>query len=180
MIKKHSKKILVITFVGVITYAFFTLALPRGLNNKENYNTVEGSLPGVKFFDQREQPVNLEDFAGQVVLVNLWATWCTPCVAELPSLDRLQAKLQTQNFKVIAISMDRTSLQKIAGFLKERDVEHLDLYWDKDRNIASKWSYAGIPVSFLLNKEGALIKRYDGPHTWDEGLVFEEVQHAAQ
>lgn len=137
-------------------------------------------LAPVTVVDDEDKPVRLDDFKGQAVLVNLWATWCTPCIAELPSLDRLQGKLKDKNVKVVAISMDRDNPGKVKDFLKHRNVENLDFYWDRDRDIASRWSYAGLPTSYLLNRNGDVIARWDGPQKWDKGEVFRKIKAAAE
>jgi len=124
-------------------------------------------LPAVSFYDKSGTKVTLDDFRGRVVLVNLWATWCPPCIAELPSLDRLQKMLPEDKFAVVAISMDTTSMEAVAGFLKKRSVKNLDVYWDKDRQLPLKWKYDGLPTSFLLDRDGNVMKRYDGPVVGD-------------
>jgi thiol-disulfide isomerase/thioredoxin len=133
------------------------------------------SLPDTYFYDTSDRQVTLADFRGKVVLVNLWATWCPPCVVELPALDSLQAKLKDKNFKVVAISQDTSSLATITSFLQGKDVTHIDAYWDKDRQIPMKWRYDGLPVSFLLDADGRVVRRFDGPYAWDKGEMFAEI-----
>lgn len=130
------------------------------------------------FFDVGGRKFTLADFRGKVVLVNLWATWCPPCVAELPSLDRLQALLKDRNFAVVAISLDRGDMKTVTDFLEKRGVEHLTAYWDRDRDVPLKWKYEGLPVSFLLDEKGAVIEKFDGPREWHEGDVFRQIEKA--
>jgi thiol-disulfide isomerase/thioredoxin len=132
-------------------------------------------LPETIFFDRTDSPMTLADYKGSVVLVNLWATWCPPCVAELPSLDRLQGKLGEKKFSVVAISMDRSSAEEIRAFLRDKKIEQLDFFWDKYREIASKWRFKGIPTSFLIDRDGNVVETFDGERTWDEGPLFEKI-----
>jgi thiol-disulfide isomerase/thioredoxin len=128
------------------------------------------------FFDESGRKLTLRDFEGQVVLVNLWATWCPPCVVELPALNALQARLHDRPFRVVAIAMDRSSAAAVAAFLREREIEHLDIYWDQDRQIPLKWQYSGIPTSFLLDKDGRVVERFDGAYEWDKGDIFDKIE----
>jgi thiol-disulfide isomerase/thioredoxin len=132
-------------------------------------------LPVIEFYDKSGQKVTLESFRGKVVLVNLWATWCPPCVAELPSLNRLQERLSDKHFKVVAISMDRTSLQDVGRFLKEKGGKNLDVYWDKDRQVPLKWRYDGLPTSILLRQDGTIVAQYSGPYVWDKPPLLRKV-----
>ena len=133
-------------------------------------------LPTVNFYDKSDKKVTLEDFKGRVVLVNLWATWCTPCVAELPSLDKLQKMLPEDKFSVVAISMDTSSMKAVSDFLKKRNIKNLQAYWDKDRQMPLKWKYDGLPTSFLLDHDGNVVARYDGPFMWDKDPMLANIK----
>lgn len=137
------------------------------------------TLSPATFRDGQGQPVRLEDFKGEVLLVNLWATWCPPCVAELPALDTLQARLKHKGLHVLAVSMDRGKPEaEIEAFLVERHLEQLVLYLDTGREIAMKWPYKGLPASYLIGRDGKVIARFDGPRAWDEGEIFRMVEAA--
>jgi thiol-disulfide isomerase/thioredoxin len=115
-------------------------------------------------------------FKGQVVLVNLWATWCPPCVAELPSLEILHARLRGQGFAVVALSLDRGSVEKVAAFWDKRGIEQLDFFWDRDGLVPRRWSYEAIPTSYLLDRTGRVVKTYAGAYKWDEPEIFGEIE----
>ena len=168
--------------VGFISVKFLDIY------NKENKKPPHAQSAGVMdiapldasavFYDLEGNAKTLSDFKGHVTLVNLWATWCPPCVAELPSLDRLQAMLKKEGLKVAAISLDRKQASDVTAFLQARNIEYLSAYWDQDRQIALKWKYGGIPVSYLLDAQGNVIKRYEGPYEWTEGVVLEDIRKA--
>ncbi|HCS23200.1 MAG TPA: hypothetical protein DIW20_05545, partial [Rhodospirillaceae bacterium] len=105
-----------------------------------------------------------------------WATWCPPCVAELPALDSLQAKLRDKGLHVVAVSLDRKPLADVAAFLEERRVEQMKLYVDTDRQIPLKWQYAGVPASFLIGRDGVVIEQFDGPREWDKGEMLTKIE----
>lgn len=136
---------------------------------------VPGALPTLTFVDRAGQPVTLDEFRGQMVLVNLWATWCPPCVAELPSLEILNARLRDKGFAVVAIALDREGLEKVTAFWDAREIEQLDFYWDKDSQVPRRWTYEGIPTSYLLDRTGKVIKTYNGAYKWDEEEIFNEI-----
>lgn len=138
------------------------------------------TLPDVTFYDAEGKPVRLADFAGEVLLVNLWAMWCPPCVAELPALDTLQAKLRERGLHVLPISLDSKPVAEVAEFLAARRVEQISLYIDTDRQIPMKWTYAGIPASFLVGRDGVVIEQFDGPREWDTGPVFAAIEAQLQ
>lgn len=142
--------------------------------------TPQPPLADAVFYDVKGNPRHLSDFKGHVVLVNLWATWCTPCVVELPALEKLQAKLRDKKFSVVAISIDRDAPEKIQDFLKSKGIEQLDFYHDRDRQMPAKWQYAGIPTSFLIDGEGNVLHKFDGPYEWDEGSIFEAINKLTQ
>ena len=133
-------------------------------------------LSAIYFYDKSENKVSLDAFKGKVVLVNLWATWCTPCIAELPSLDRLQEKFPAEKFQVVAIAMDRSSIAALQKFMKKQHVKNLAVYWDKDKQVPLKWKYEGLPTSYLLNQQGNVIKRYDGAYKWDSEPLLKEIK----
>lgn len=133
-------------------------------------------VPTLSFYGKSDSGVTFDNFKGKVVLVNLWATWCPPCVAELPSLDRLQTMLPPDKFQVVAISLDTTSMKTVIDFLRKHHIQHLIPYWDKDRQVPLKWVYGGLPTSFLVNADGYVIKQYDGPFEWDNQHMVSEIE----
>jgi thiol-disulfide isomerase/thioredoxin len=120
------------------------------------------ALPVITFYDAADEKVTVADFKGTVTLVHLWATWCPPCIAEMPKLDQLQADLGRGNFRIVAISLDRESIAAPQKFYQKNRITHLQLYWDKGRQVPLKWVYAGLPTSYLLDENGAILRQYNG------------------
>jgi thiol-disulfide isomerase/thioredoxin len=132
-------------------------------------------LPSIPFYDKYGNQVTLDAFKGKVVLVNLWATWCEPCAAEMASLDHLQGQLSRDKFRVVALSVDRSSVKTVEKFMQKRAIANLDIYWDQDRQVPMKWKYEGLPTSFLIDRQGTVIARYDGPYEWDKAPFLKEI-----
>ena len=114
-----------------------------------------------------EKEVTLSDFKGKAVLVNFWATWCGPCVKELPSLDRLQAELGGDDFEVVAIAADASGPEKAKEFLDRNKIRNLALYSDARLRLVSEVSTVGaLPLSVLYDRNGKEIGRLLGEADW--------------
>lgn len=113
------------------------------------------------------EPLDLTDFRGRAVLINIWATWCIPCRTEMPSLDRLQARLGSPDFEVVAISIDRGGREVVRPFFDETGIEYLTVYLDPAVASLAALSVLGVPTSVYLDENGREIFRVVGPAEWD-------------
>lgn len=124
-------------------------------------------VPEITFNDGSGEARKLSDWKGKVVLLNLWATWCAPCRKEMPALDELQAKLGSDDFEVVALSVDRAGLDKPRDFLKKIKINSLALYNDPSAKMASKLKVMGMPTTLLIDRDGKEIGRLTGPAHWN-------------
>jgi thiol-disulfide isomerase/thioredoxin len=124
-------------------------------------------MPDLVFTDAADNAVSLADLTGKVRLINLWATWCAPCVKEMPSLDRLQAALPKDRFLIVPISLDGPSKPKVAPFYKEKRLDHLAMYFDKGRKTMSVLGVSLLPTSILVDPAGRELGRIEGDADWD-------------
>jgi len=128
------------------------------------------ALPDMSFVSQDGNAMTIADFAGQAMLVNLWATWCAPCRAEMPALAELQSELGDDDFKVLAINIDTGDVAKPKGFLDEIGVANLGLYRDASMgvfNTLKKEGLAfGLPVTLMVGKDGCMLGAMNGPAEW--------------
>jgi len=129
------------------------------------------------FQDKLGQPVMLDSFKGKVVLLNFWATWCPPCVAEMPSLDRLQSVLGGDDFAVVAVSTDRQGIKKSAPFYRRAGITHLELYNDTRGGLPDALEVKSIPTSVLIDRDGRVIGRLEGPAEWDSESAKALIEH---
>ena len=129
--------------------------------------TTPKPLPTIAFNDGEGREVTLTDLKGKVLLVNLWATWCAPCKVEMPSLNRLAAKLGGPDFAVIPISFDWSGLDMPRAFLTENKLDALPLYMDVKKDLMQKFGAPGLPLSVLIDREGREVARLAGTAEWD-------------
>ena len=113
------------------------------------------------------KPVRLADFNGRVVLVNFWATWCAPCIREMPSLDRLQAAMGGDGFTVFAVNEDRNGAEVAAPFLEKLGVKNLGINLDNKMAFARSLGVRGLPASFLVDRNGRIVGALHGLAEWD-------------
>jgi thiol-disulfide isomerase/thioredoxin len=125
------------------------------------------AMPDLTFAAADGTPHRLSEWRGKVVVLNLWATWCGPCKAEMPALDRLQAKLGSDAFAVLTISQDRTGPEKPAAFLAANGIAHLPLYIDAKAEATQALRASGLPTSLILDREGREVARLLGGADWD-------------
>jgi len=125
------------------------------------------AAPAAEFADERGAKQTLAAYRGRPVLVNLWATWCVPCIAELPTLDRLQARTG-KRLKVLAISQDLGGWRDIRRFAKPGLFPALDFRSDKDTNFAVALKAAGLPMTVLYDANGRELWRVNGSVEWDK------------
>tara|TARA_B100001123_G_scaffold356935_2_gene410854 strand:- start:301 stop:900 length:600 start_codon:yes stop_codon:yes gene_type:complete len=109
---------------------------------------------------------DLSAFKGQVVLVNIWATWCPPCIVELPSLTRLHQKFAGQGFQVVALSVDHEGWPVIQSFHQRHNLQ-LPVFLDASGTELSQFEYFSLPTSILLDRDGNELGRVVGPALWD-------------
>jgi thiol-disulfide isomerase/thioredoxin len=123
--------------------------------------------PELSFQDAQGNPLALADFRGQVVVLNLWATWCAPCRREMPSLDRLQAEHGGDRLHVLPLSIDRGGLEQIEAFYAETGIQHLKIYRDPKAATSRALGAFGLPTTIVFDRDGREVGRVLGPDEWD-------------
>ena len=149
--------------------AFFALPALANLGPELLKGTLaKFQLPELAFNDADDKPLKLADYKGKVVLLNFWATWCAPCVKEMPSLDRLQAEMGKDKFVVLPLSLDGPSRPKVAPFYKDKKLSHLGVYFDKGRKSMQALDISILPTSILVDTQGRELGRLEGEADWDK------------
>lgn len=124
-------------------------------------------VPEIEFVDGEGATRRLSDFLGKNILLNLWATWCVPCREEMPSLDQLQKDMGSDEFEVIALSLDRAGKQVAEKFFSETHIKNLKLYVDSTMKSGNALRAVGMPTTILIDREGNERARVPGPGVWD-------------
>lgn len=124
-------------------------------------------VPDNEIKDMHGQTVTLPQFQGKVLVVNFWATWCAPCKRELPSLDRLQERVGTDDLAVLAISIDRRGVDKVQPYLDQVPLPHLSVLLDKKNKLGRGMGTFGLPTTVLVDQRGHEVGRLIGPAEWD-------------
>ena len=119
----------------------------------------------------------LDRYRGKVILLNLWATWCAPCVRELPALDRLQSALGGRDFTVMALSIDKADMEVPVSFVRGLGLENLDVYLDFTGTIAKGFPLYGLPITYLIDRRGLVIGYIVGAVEWDSPEVMKFLKH---
>jgi thiol-disulfide isomerase/thioredoxin len=133
-------------------------------------------LPATAFSDEKGTSRTLRDFAGRVLVVNFWATWCAPCIEEMPSLDRLEASLGGEKFGVVAINQDRKGEEVAKPFLDKNGWSHLALYTDPRSQAVRDMAVRGLPTSLIVDGKGREVARLEGTAEWDSPEMVAALQ----
>jgi thiol-disulfide isomerase/thioredoxin len=128
-------------------------------------------MPELTFAGADGAKMRLADFKGRTVLFNLWATWCVPCRQEMPALDRLEEKLGSKDFAVVAVNIDTARLDRPKAFLKEIGVRHLGFYADSTaevfQSLKGGGEALGLPTTAVVDANGCELAVMAGPAQWD-------------
>tara|TARA_Y100001958_G_scaffold123295_1_gene90585 strand:+ start:229 stop:738 length:510 start_codon:yes stop_codon:yes gene_type:complete len=114
------------------------------------------------FLDAHNNIIKLEDYRGNLILLNFWATWCAPCKDEMPSLDQLQENKNLDNIKIFPINVGKDNIENSLKFFTDLKIKNLEIYFDSEVTLAKKFGLRGIPTSIIFNKKGQELARIIG------------------
>lgn len=161
-----AKIVAFITVVGVITY----LAMPASAAELKPY---EGATPPLALNTLEGEAVNLEDYRGQLVMVQFWATYCTPCRVEMPSMNRLQ-KIMGEKFKILAVDMGE-EVDEVQQFVDEVKPE-FTILMDEDGEALAAWKVFAAPATFIIDPSGKIRYTLFGATEWDSEETVEQLK----
>lgn len=172
--KKFNYKSAILLFLAVVA-----LLVLFALNQEEFFRKafelksldVGRPAPNFEFPGLDGKLVSLNDYRGKVVLVNIWATWCRPCVDEMPSMQKLYQELQDDDFEILAVSVDTLGEKVVKPFMQKYQLTFPALL-DPQGSIKASYGATGIPESFIIDRQGLLVKKVIGAIDWSSPEVF--------
>jgi thiol-disulfide isomerase/thioredoxin len=131
--------------------------------------SAQGLVPATEtaLLDLKDNSYRISDFKGKIVVLNLWATWCPECVREMPSFEKLQNALGTDDFSVVAIDL-KESKEVVERFAQKYGL-HFEILLDQDGEVGQAFNVRSIPTSYILGRNGELLGRALGAREWDDG-----------
>ncbi|HET7296251.1 MAG TPA: TlpA disulfide reductase family protein [Gemmatimonadales bacterium] len=170
--------------IGVLMTLVFGTALAIKIRPQIELVSVGSSAPPFRAKDLATgRAVTLADYRGKVVLLNVWATWCAPCRVEMPSMERLYRRLGGPDFRVVAVSIDEEGDSVVTAFARELGLT-FDILHDATAAIKLDYQATGVPESWVINRDGVIIKKVIGASEWDgpvnETLIRRLIDERAQ
>jgi thiol-disulfide isomerase/thioredoxin len=165
---------------GVTILILLALAAPAPAADEANPSVALGQFspataplpaPEVAFTDIKGNPAGFAGFRGTPVVVNLWATWCEPCLREMPSLERLQEKLAGK-LTIAAVSQDRGGEKAVTPYLAKLGLNKVRVYLDPKSEVGKAFKVRGLPTSIVLDVEGREVGRVEGAAEWDSATML--------
>nr|WP_246526986.1 TlpA disulfide reductase family protein [Plastoroseomonas hellenica] len=136
-------------------------------------------MPEFGFTDAEGASKSPADFPGKALLVNFWATWCPPCVAEMPALDRLQAMLASEGIQVLALSSDRGGRAQVEPFYQRNSLRNLGVWLDPRGAAGRAFGVRGLPTTVLIDRSGSEVARAEGAAEWDAPAMVAAIRRLA-
>lgn len=140
--------------------------VPKALARADVYNPPR-TVPAVTVVDGQRREIALESFKGKPVMITFWATWCGPCVREMPSIDRLQAKLGVDKLMVVPISLDRKGPAAVDPLFERKKIKHLTAVYDPSGEAKQVFGMRATPTTVILNAKGEMVMHFVGETEWD-------------
>jgi thiol-disulfide isomerase/thioredoxin len=131
--------------------------------------------PAISLAESSGQTIELSDLRGKPVIVNLWATWCEPCLREMPSLERVQSRFG-ERIAVLAVSEDRGGDKTVDPFIAKLGLKSVKIYIDPKSEVGHAFAVRGLPTSLLIDRNGMVLGRVEGAAEWDSPKILGVLQ----
>ena len=164
----RSTVLILVLFLAAVFYFGYLLPKRTGIQ-------VGDEAPAFALTDAQGKIVHLADYRGKFILLNFWATWCPPCVWEMPSLERLSQDLAEEGLVVLAVSIDEGGWDTILSFQQKIPVS-FQLLWDETTDVAAEYGTFQLPETYLIGQGGTVLKKYQGAREWDDAGLTQEIR----
>ena len=125
-------------------------------------NEIPKPISSLIFEDFSGNEINLNNYHGRLVIINFWATWCAPCMKEMPSLDKLYQDNNFKNLQIFAVNMEQSKTLKTKKFFTDLNIQKLEIFFDPNLNFVKEFKLRGMPTTVLINKKGEEFARIIG------------------
>ncbi|MBT6295170.1 MAG: TlpA family protein disulfide reductase [Nitrospina sp.] len=150
------------------------------IQTKEIFNAKKSSVgyfaPSFKLRNIKGNYESLESYRGEVVVLNFWATWCTPCRIEMPSFEKLYRRYRSEGVTVLAITLDKNSENKIKSFVDEYGLS-FPILLDEKGEVERLYPSMTIPFTYIIDRQGRIVARVDGAKNWESSETFEAIEY---
>ncbi|MBI3793552.1 MAG: TlpA family protein disulfide reductase [Nitrospinae bacterium] len=159
------------SLVLIFGYALGVAAFGHG-----HSDTVEAAAPEpapeIRLVTLDGKKLHLADYKGKWVFLNFWATWCPPCLAEMPEMETFYQKFKAKNMVMLAVSVDKDDPARIRAFIKNHGYT-FDVFNDPDGEALSKFGGSNIPATFIINPRGEIVSQANGPRSWTDKTIID-------
>jgi len=153
--------------LGVVAILVFVVALVIKILPQIDLVGVGSQAPDFHAVDlATAKPVGIADYRGKVLLVNIWATWCEPCRAEMPAIERLHHLVTDTSFRIVSVSIDKADSGTVTAFARQFGLT-FPILQDQSGAIQDEYQTTGVPESFIVDRQGKIMKKVIGAAEWD-------------
>jgi peroxiredoxin len=164
-------RVLVFLLAGILAIMIWT--------NRDRFAPVEPGrpLPSYEVYSLLGDTIDIRDYKGSVVVLNVWATWCGPCIREMPALERLHQKLGPKGLEIIAVSVDTTpDADALVTSFRDRFVLTFPLLRDPHGNLEPRLGVQVLPTTFIIDRRGRIIEKLMGARGWDSAAMISKLE----
>lgn len=177
-ITNNRPKFVIILFILVVVVTYASTRTPTGIYVAAMQQVEPTDVPEFIFKDETQQDRYLSDYKGKIVLLHFWATWCGPCVAELPLISRLVEDYQGKDLAVLTLSTDRNIKNSdIAFFMKRLGIRNLPAHTDAYRGAYEMTGSRGVPSTIILDRDGKLVGNIRGMFDWGKPSIHRLLEY---
>ena len=151
-------------FVIIIYFISFSLAYSIDRLHIKNLiiHKDKKKIENIEFINYKNQKVSLNNYKSNIIIINFWATWCTPCRDEMPSLDKIKSNKELKDIEILPINIGNEKLEKSKKFFEDLNINHLEIYLGSSIELSKKLNIRGLPTTILVDKNGYEFARIIG------------------
>jgi len=173
--KSSAKQIVFLAILALIALVFAASFFIKARPSVNKIITNGDRAPEFRLQTLNGQHLRLSDFRGKVVMVHFWATWCPPCVEELPTLSKLYQNLAGKDFEMLAVSVDEGGAEAVTPFM-HRNGLNVPVLLDPDRSISAQYGTFKFPETYILDREGIVRYKVIGPRDWRDPAALDLIK----